>query len=110
MDNIEMQKVIQVFSPHFDDAVLSCGQHILNWQAAGHHVEIITVFTEFDASTLSPDSVNFVEKCGAPSLRAFQAIRAKEDQLAMQTLSVTDYHWLSMTDGGFREDEQAPVY
>lgn len=105
-----MSKKIQVLSPHFDDAVLSCGQHILEWQAAGYEVEVITVFTEFEASVLSADSASFVAECGVSSLKAFRQLRENEDRLAMKRLGVKKYQWLGIVDGGFRESEGVPVY
>lgn len=105
-----MSKKIQVISPHFDDAVLSCGQHILDWQAEGYEVEVITVFTEFEASVLSEDSASFVKECGVKSLAAFRKLREREDTEAMKRLGVEKYKWLGFVDGGFRENNLRPTY
>lgn len=105
-----MRKKIQVISPHFDDAVLSCGQHILDWQEDGYEVEVITVFTEFEASVLSEDSASFVKECGVESLAAFRKLREREDTEAMKRLGVKKYRWLGCIDGGFRESEGVPTY
>lgn len=105
-----MSKKIQVISPHFDDAVLSCAQHILDWQAEGYEVEVITVFTEFEASVLSEDSASFVKECGVKSLAAFRKLREREDTEAMKRLGVKKYKWLGFIDGGFREENGKPVY
>jgi LmbE family N-acetylglucosaminyl deacetylase len=105
-----MKKVIQVFSPHFDDAVLSVGQHVLSWRSAGYEVEVITVCTEFETSVLSYDSQDFVDNCGAPNLAEFRKIRANEDKKAMKKIGVSSYSWMGVTDGGFRESNGKPVY
>lgn len=101
---------IQVLSPHFDDASLSCGQHILNWLSAGHDVEVVTVFTEFDAVALSPDSQEFMQKCGVKTGKEFHHLRGAEDKESLRQLGVKKFEWLGMTDGGFREKNGSPVY
>jgi LmbE family N-acetylglucosaminyl deacetylase len=107
---IKMKKHIQVFSPHFDDAVLSVGQHILDWQKTGYQVDVITVFTEFKSKNLSADAQKILRESGAKSSSDLQKIRSKEDQQAMKILHPTQYQWLKCTDAAFREQSGQPVY
>lgn len=101
---------IQVFSPHFDDASLSCGEHILHWQRQGHQVEVTTVFTEFDATVFSADSASFMEKCGVTTGHQFHVQRGLEDQASMKALGVDRVSWLGLIDGGFRAEHDQPTY
>jgi LmbE family N-acetylglucosaminyl deacetylase len=105
-----MTKSIQVFSPHFDDAVLSCGQHILEWQAAGYQVEVVNVFTEFEATTLSLDSQNSLKDSHIADVHTFKKARTQEDRRALKLLGVEEVTALGMTDGGYREMDGHPVY
>lgn len=101
---------IQVFSPHFDDATLSCGEHILRWHQQGHTVEVVNVFTEFDATIYSADSLDFMRKGKVKSGKAFRDARGKEDTQSMHVLGVNNVQWLGLTDGGFREEHGVPTY
>ncbi len=103
-------QLIQVFSPHFDDAVLSCGEHILCWQTLGFEVEVVTVFTQFATATLSADSQEFMKNSGASTVTDLQNIRLNEDQQALKQLGVKHVSLLTETDGGFREHRHRPVY
>lgn len=105
-----MTKVVQVFSPHFDDATLSCGEHILRWLDQGYRVEVVTVFSEFEAKHLSQDSQDFMDRCGVSSAKEFQAQRGQEDKESMKLLGASHFEWLGQTDGGFREENSAPTY
>lgn len=105
-----MLQKIQVFSPHFDDATLSCGEHILRWKKNGFDVEIFTVFSQFESHFLSADSVDFMKRSGSNSAQSFQHERSKEDTLSMKLLGVEKFHWLGFTDGGFRSEREEPVY
>lgn len=107
---MKLLQKIQVFSPHFDDASLSCGEHILRWKKAGIDVEVYTVFSQFESHFLSADSVDFMERSGSNSAQSFQHERSKEDSRSMKLLSIEKYHWLGFTDGGFRSKDELPVY
>ncbi|MBW7944021.1 PIG-L family deacetylase [Patescibacteria group bacterium] len=101
---------IQVFSPHFDDASLSCGEHILAWAKKGMKVEVITVFTRFGAEHLSKDSIEFMKKGHVESVTEFEKVRGQEDRESMGKLGVASYKWLNLVDAGFREQDSTPTY
>lgn len=105
-----MLQKIQVFSPHFDDASLSCGEHILRWKKAAIDVEIYTIFSQFESHFLSQDSVDFMQRSGSASAQTFQHERSKEDARSMKLLGIEKFHWLGFTDGGFRSENEHPVY
>ena len=44
-------KEIVVISPHLDDAVVSCCDHILDWKKKGNRVRILTIFTAFQTDS-----------------------------------------------------------
>jgi len=105
-----MRRKVQVFSPHFDDASLSCGEHILSWLAAGFDVEVYTIFSQFESEYLSQDSQDFMRRSGSTAVQTFQHERSQEDSGSMKLLGVKNYYWLGLTDGGFRSDRHKPVY
>lgn len=101
---------IQVISPHFDDATLSCGEHLLAWAAAGHQIEVVTVFTEFSAQVVSPDSQAFMAAGGMTDPADFARQRRQEDQRSLKLLGVRSWQWLGLVDAGFRQRQQHPSY
>jgi LmbE family N-acetylglucosaminyl deacetylase len=103
-------QLIQIFSPHFDDAILSCGEHILEWLAAGNEVKVYTIFTKFAAKVYSRDSLEFMAKGKVKDGIAFRRQRSAEDKAAMRKIGITKYRWLDEVDGGFREENGQPVY
>jgi len=105
-----MKSIIQIFSPHFDDAVLSCGEHILYWQHQGYEVLVTTVFNSFKAHVLSQDSIEFMQKGNSLSAQEFENVRSKEDYSAMQELNIKQFQSLGYVDAGFREQDSAPTY
>jgi LmbE family N-acetylglucosaminyl deacetylase len=104
-----MKKKIVILSPHLDDAVLSCGEHILAWKKSGFAVEVISLFTSFQAKKLSPETKRYLTESGFSSLSAFEKERKSEDRAAMKVLSVPFQH-LNLIDGGFRQSKQFPTY
>jgi LmbE family N-acetylglucosaminyl deacetylase len=93
--------MVIVFSPHMDDAVLSMGQHILNWKKQGKKVKIITVFTKFSKNNLPEYTQDYVTKSGFKNVTDFEKARIEEDKEAMKMLGVEYEHW-GMIDAGFR--------
>lgn len=73
-----------VFSPHLDDAVLSCGAQVAVWTELGHHVVIATVFSEGDEAHTTR-----------------YAHRRADDENAVRALNAVPVH-LGFTDAPFR--------
>lgn len=80
-------KHVLIFSPHLDDAVLSCSAKILQRKQAGDQITVVTVFTETsDASK----QTHYLQ-------------RKKDDFRAMQILGADALH-LGFTDAPFRSE------
>lgn len=75
-----MQKILLI-SPHFDDAVLSAGQHMADRPDA----EVVTVFA---GVPLTPDNVKtpYDIKCGFPNAREAVGARTQENDQALALL------------------------
>src|SRR5258708_1603124 len=106
---------ILVLSPHLDDAVLSCGDHIRKWKKSGLDVTVISIFTEFNSKYFGSEvklpnySQEYMNKSGFSNLQLFRHHRHLEDKQAMQELGVKFEHW-KFIDGGFRENKGSFLY
>ncbi len=80
-------------SPHFDDAVLSCGGLISRMAAAGHDVTVATCYSD-----LLPD----VELPDLQRKNAIQEARKLEDIDSLELLGVKPL-WMGYTERFFRE-------
>lgn len=93
---------VYILSPHLDDAVLSLGEHIINWKKQGKKIVVITVFTKFRTKKNIPEySLNYIKQSGFESVRDFENFRVKEDIRAMRAMKVEYEHW-GFIDAGFR--------
>ncbi len=105
----DIEKIF-ILSPHLDDGVLDCSDHILEFKKRGIEVEMISFFTRFEASQLSVDAEAYLKASGMDNLQSFQATRENEDKQAMNELRIEFQH-LSFIDGGFRENQSHhPIY
>lgn len=102
-------------SPHFDDAILSCGGAIARFARQGVRQQLVTVFTADlngnDASpssivTLSPLARHMHEAWGG-SDRPFQ-MRSCEDKAVAARLGIP-YHWLGFYDAVYRDSNLSAV-
>ncbi len=98
-----------VFSPHMDDAALSCGDHIKDWLDKSQKVTIVTVFTHFEKEYFSEDALQYVKNSGFKNIKDFDVGRKKEDTLAMQKLHCKSLH-LNFPDAGFRHKGKRAIY
>ena len=80
-----MKKVV-ILSPHLDDVVLNCCDHILDWKNKNSKITVVTIFTQFKTDI----SVNRIKErlleTGFSSLEEQETQRKKEDIKAMQKL------------------------
>ena len=77
------------FSPHLDDAILSCAGRIAQQTGAGHQVLVVTIFAgSGDGATRPP-----------PAFAPFQDIPARrcEDRRALDVVAA-DHRWLDFPD------------
>lgn len=95
---------VVVLSPHLDDAILSCGQHIWKWKQEGKRIMIITLFTKHTGYTLLPDyTKEYLKITGFNTGDEFGKARILEDVGAMNAIGVEWKHW-GLLDAGFRID------
>lgn len=99
-----------VFSPHLDDAVLGCADHIGAWLGQGHHVTVVNVFTAFEnGGTVSPYMRPFMAAVGCAGPSDYARCREAEDREALARLGVESVR-LGLIDAGFRGGPGRPDY
>lgn len=98
-----------MLSPHLDDAVLSCADHILRWKKQGHQVTVYTVFTRFPEHFISKSARNSLQAAGYKNGTIAERLRKQEDAKAMKQLGVK-YKHMDFSDGWFRAVREKPVY
>lgn len=91
---------ILVLSPHSDDAVLSCFDHMRCWIRAGHTVHVCTVFSKFTPSKLSSDAREYMGNSGFDNAGSFATARQAEDRKALAFLGA-EYSTPGLVDGAF---------
>lgn len=104
-----MAKKILVLSPHLDDAVLSCADHILEWKKQGHDLTVVSIFTKFQNNYISQAAKNSLYKAGFKDAEECEKLRKEEDREAMKKLGVC-YQHLDFVDGWYRIHEKSSVY
>jgi len=100
---------IIVLSPHLDDAVLDCCDHILKWKRNRLPIRVLTVFTVLSNRILSPWTRWYSQASGYRSIKEIERTRTCEDTKAMSILGVLWDH-LGFIDAGFRSNEGEPLY
>src|SRR5436189_2412419 len=104
-----MQRSIIVLSPHLDDAVFSCADHIKGWLEQGDKVSVWTVFTAFSDGIDTPIARRQMELAGAATAAELEETRAREDETALAKLGVAGCR-LGFMDAAFRTDAGRPLY
>jgi LmbE family N-acetylglucosaminyl deacetylase len=98
-------------SPHFDDAVLSCGGLIFEQSRQGIQTEIWTIFAgDAPAGLLSPLALRCHVDWGIQDVHELVATRRDEDQAAAAIVGAETAH-LSLPDCIYRRDAAGePLY
>jgi LmbE family N-acetylglucosaminyl deacetylase len=98
-------------SPHFDDAVLSCGGLIFEQSRQGIQAEIWTIFAgDAPDGPLSPLALRCHADWGIPDVHDLVAIRRDEDQAAAAIVGAEIVHF-SLPDCIYRRDaDGVPLY
>jgi LmbE family N-acetylglucosaminyl deacetylase len=98
-------------SPHFDDAVLSCGGLIFEQARQGIQTEIWTIFAgDAPAGPLSPLALRCHDDWGIPDVHELVAIRRDEDQAAAAIVGSEVAHF-SLPDCIYRHSADGePMY
>lgn len=100
---------VVILSPHLDDAVFDCCDHILHWQRQGTEVSVITVFASFSAGIVSNYLRRVMDRMNIASVEEFEAVRRNEDKQAMRALGVRWEHW-DFIDAAFRKQGDRSAY
>jgi len=108
-EGMAVKKEIVVLSPHLDDAVFDCSDHILAWKRDALPVRVVTAFTVFSSRMLSSYARSYIRLSHCESLAEFERVRVCEDMRAMNALRVSWNH-LGFTDAAFRCNEGKPIY
>jgi LmbE family N-acetylglucosaminyl deacetylase len=104
-----LQKIL-ILSPHLDDAVLSCCDFALSFQARGFDIEVVTLFDSFSnkyhskshlTNRLPEYSKRYLNESGFSSVSEFAKARRNEDKKALSYLNF-DASYAGYIDGGFR--------
>lgn len=89
-------------SPHLDDAVLSCGNLMLELVRRGVPVTVVTVFTEAGEKPETFSVKAFLRQCGVSDARALFAIRREEDRSVLEGIGARWEH-LGFPDAMWRK-------
>ncbi len=100
---------ILVLSPHADDAILSCGDHIMKWIKKSTDITVCTIFTNFKTPVISKDAKLFLNHSGFTNINLFKKARDAEDKNALRYMGV-NYTSPHLTDGAFRVIKNKLVY
>ncbi len=103
-------KSILILSPHLDDSVLSCADHISDWIHLGYNTTIINVFSSYKTGILSPDAEQCLTEFSLKTVHQYETMRKTEDNLALRALGIREKQNLDLVDGGFRAIGTKPVY
>ena len=88
------------FSPHLDDAVLSCGS-VLSYLSGRTSVTVVTVFTKPSEKPYSFSARRFLKKCNVNDADELFKKRKREDIQVMKKLGIS-YRHCEMIDGTWR--------
>ena len=100
---------ILVLSPHADDAVFSCFDHIKGLIRSGHYVSVCTIFSKFTPSSLGDDVRGYMANSGFTDTHLFEKARQQEDKKALQYLGVK-FMTPRLIDGAFQVYRGKSVY
>src|SRR5215210_1951516 len=89
------------FSPHLDDAVLSCGD-VLAYLSGKTPVTVATVFTNASEKPYSFSARRFLTKCGEKDAATLFSKRRREDEAVLKKIGVRYTH-CGEIDGTWRK-------
>ncbi len=103
-DILRLSKTYDKFiflSPHLDDAILSCGQLIIELLKKNADITVVTIFTKAKPNTVSPQGKQFLKQCGyKTSGKLFRDFNL-EDKRVLGYLKAKCIH-LGFTDAAWR--------
>jgi ubiquinone/menaquinone biosynthesis C-methylase UbiE/LmbE family N-acetylglucosaminyl deacetylase len=89
-------------SPHFDDAVLSCGALLCWLKSMKKTIYIITIFTQASSKPYSPQALSFLEGCHSTNADALFRQRKNENNDVGERIGATIIN-LNYTDAAWRK-------
>lgn len=99
-----------IIVPHQDDALVSLGQHILNWRQQGKTVKVITVFNDYGTEELTSENAwDILLRSGSKNVKEFASSRNLDDIQVMKALDV-EYSYLHYVNAAFRRFSNTIVY
>lgn len=104
---LKRQNII-CLSPHMDDAVFSCLDHLLLWKG-NNQITIVSIFTRFDTPFLTPAAAMYMQYSGCNNIEELNKRRLEEDTRAMKMANIA-YRRLNFIDAAFRQNNQIPLY
>ena len=99
--NVLKHKKIYIISPHYDDAVLSCGCLISELKGRAD-VSVVNVFTAVHSGPYTLSAKKFLWSSGARDGVELFKKREKEDEIALQSVKVKTVN-LGLQDALFRK-------
>jgi len=103
-------RAIAVISPHLDDAVLSCFEHIREFRLNGAEVSVINCFSRcHNESIVSSVLIPYMRAANCRNPEEYEKIRKAEDAIALKKLGV-DNQYLDFIDAAFRGENGTPEY
>ena len=110
MSYLEKAEKLVVFSPHFDDAVLSMGELMFNQHTKGKKIQVYNIFTQASDSH-SALTEKLLKQAGYDNPHEYFAKRKKEDMDAFSAFANISIHSLDFVDGVWRKDQNGkPLY
>ena len=108
--NLEKDNKTFVFvSPHFDDALLSCGSWIERLVKNGKKVVVLNVFTKGHAGPYTLSAKKYLKDNGFTDACKLYEAREKEDRVAVGALGANVIN-LDFQDAIFRKKEKASFF
>lgn len=93
---------VVIFSPHLDDAILSCGSLLTDLADNRVPLTIINVFTR-GSSLVTPLNQRLLRQAGFPDAEQYFAARKEEDRVALENLPGIKIINLDCTDAPWRQ-------
>lgn len=98
---LQQQRPIYIISPHFDDAVLSCGE-LISQLSLRTPITVVNVFTKAHGGPYTWSAKKFLRASGFQDAQKLFRSREKEDKQALSSLKVKIIN-LGLTDALFRQ-------
>lgn len=103
-------RAVAVVSPHLDDAVFSCFEHIREFRRGGADVTVINCFSRCrNDGIVSPVLAPYLRAANCHGPEEYEKIRKTEDAKALDILGI-DNQCLDFIDAAFRGSQGKPAY